>query len=165
MKEIYIAGGCFWGVQAYFNLVKGILDTEVGYANGNLTHPTYEDLISHRATHAETLYIKYDEKVISLETILSHMLRFVDPTSVDKQGGDRGHQYRTGVYFNDERDEKIIDKVFRAKEKETGQKFAIEVKKMENFYAAEDYHQDYLEKNPRGYCHVDLSLVKDNERK
>jgi len=165
VKEIYIAGGCFWGVQAYFNLVKGILSTEVGYANGNLTHPTYEDLTSHRATQAEALYIKYDEKVISLETILSHMLRFINPTSVDKQGGDRGHQYRTGVYFVDENDKKIIEKVFQAKEKETESKFAIEVKKLENFYPAEEYHQDYLEKNPNGYCHVDLRLVKDDERK
>ncbi|MFA6796365.1 MAG: peptide-methionine (S)-S-oxide reductase MsrA [Bacilli bacterium] len=165
MKEIYIAGGCFWGVQAYFDLVKGIEFTEVGYANGNIENPSYEDLKSHRATHAETLYIRYDEKMISLKQILFHMLRFVNPFSVDRQGGDTGHQYRSGVYYLSEDDRKIILDVFAQKERELNQKFAIEVEPLRNFYPAEEYHQKYLKNNPNGYCHVNLKLVKEDERK
>jgi len=165
MKEIYIAGGCFWGVQAYFDLVKGIEFTEVGYANGNIENPSYEDLKSHRATHAETLYIRYDEKIISLKQILFHMLRFVNPFSVDRQGGDTGHQYRSGVYYLSEDDRKIILDVFAQKERELNQKFAIEVEPLRNFYPAEEYHQKYLKNNPNGYCHVNLKLVKEDERK
>lgn len=165
MKEIYIAGGCFWGVQAYFNLVKGIDFTQVGYANGNIENPKYEDLTSHKATHAETLFIIYDEKTISLQQILIHMLRFVDPVSIDRQGGDVGHQYRTGIYYTDEGDEPKIRELFRGIEKKNNVKFAIEVEPLKNFYPAEEYHQNYLVKNPHGYCHVNLNLIKEDEKK
>lgn len=165
MREIYIAGGCFWGVQAYFDLVKGIEFTQVGYANGNFSDPTYEDLIEKRATHAETLYIKYDEKQISLTSIIDHMLRFVDPYSYDRQQNDVGHQYRTGIYYTDSQDRRIILECLKKAEAKQKGKFAIEVKLLDNFYAAEKYHQKYLEKNPNGYCHVNLNLVKKEERK
>jgi len=165
VKNIYIAGGCFWGVQAYFDLIKGVEFTQVGYANGNIKNPRYEDLKSQRATHAETLHIQYDEKVLSLEQILLHMLRFVNPLSVDKQGGDAGHQYRSGVYYIDESDKQIILNCFGKQEEKMKEKFAIEVKPLENFYPAEVYHQKYLENNPHGYCHVNLNLAKKDERK
>lgn len=165
MKDIYIAGGCFWGVQAYFDLIKGVVFTQVGYANGNMKNPRYEDLLSHRATHAETLHIQYDESIITLEQIILHMLRFVNPISVDKQGGDVGHQYRSGVYYKDENDRQVILDCFAKKEQEMEEKFVIEIKPLENFYPAEDYHQKYLESNPHGYCHVNLNLVKKDERK
>src|SRR5574344_920468 len=100
-KIIYLAGGCFWGNEAYFKKLKGVLDTEVGYANGNIANPTYHDLKAHIATHAETVKIVYDDLIITINKILEHFLRFVDPYSIDHQGEDFGHQYRTGVYYND----------------------------------------------------------------
>ena len=161
-KIIYIAGGCFWGVEKYYQLLKGVISTRVGYANGDKEYPTYEELKTHKVTHAETLRLIYDDKEISLEKILEHFLRFVDPYSVDKQGEDVGHQYRSGVYFVDQKDEKIIRNYFQ---KNLNPDYKIEVKKLENFYDAEEYHQDYLNKNPNGYCHVNLGLIRKNERK
>ena len=161
-KRIYLAGGCFWGVEAYFRQLKGVLDTRVGYANGTTAFPKYEDLKSGKADHAETVQIVYDPDVISLSELLDHYLRFVDPYSVDQQGHDKGHQYRTGIYYTD-----LLDGVeaneFLHERLEPGYKISIEM--MRNFFPAEEYHQRYLEKNPGGYCHVDLSLAKTNEKK
>ena len=161
-KVIYIAGGCFWGVEAYYQLLKGVISTRVGYANGDKENPTYQELKSHLVTHAETLRLVYDDSIISLSKILEHFLRFVDPYSIDKQGHDEGHQYRSGIYYVDEKDKNVILDYFA---KNLEKDYAIEVKKLENFYDAEEYHQDYLTKNPGGYCHVNLSLAKKNERK
>ena len=161
-KIIYIAGGCFWGVEGYYQLLNGVVSTRVGYANGDKENPTYEEVKSHLTTHAETLKLIYDDSVISLEMVLEHFLRFVDPYSIDKQGHDEGHQYRSGVYYVDEDDEKVILDYF---EKHLNVGYKIEVKKLENFYDAEEYHQDYLKKNPGGYCHVNLGLIKENEKK
>ena len=161
-KEIYIAGGCFWGVEAYYKSLKGVLDTEVGYANGNTKNPTYEDVKHHIANHAETLKLIYDDEIISLEKILEHFLRFVDPYSVDKQGGDIGHQYRSGIYYLDEKEKDIIKKYF---DNNLEADYKIEILPLNNFYNAEEYHQDYLDKNPYGYCHVNLKLIKKEEHK
>ena len=161
-KIIYIAGGCFWGVEGYYQLLNGVVSTRVGYANGDKENPTYEEVKSHLTTHAETLKLIYDDSIISLEMILEHFLRFVDPYSVDKQGHDEGHQYRSGVYYVDDADRGVILDYF-GKNLNVGYK--IEVKKLENFYDAEEYHQDYLKKNPGGYCHVNLGLIKENEKK
>ena len=161
-RKIYIAGGCFWGVERYYQLLKGVLTTKVGYANGDKANPSYQEVKSHLASHAETLEIVYNDEEISLEKILEHFLRFVDPCSIDKQGEDVGHQYRSGVYFVDEKDEKIIRDYF---DSHLEKDYKIEVMKLINFYDAEDYHQDYLIKNPSGYCHINLNLIKKNERK
>ena len=165
MKRIVLAGGCFWGVEAYFKLLKGVIDTEVGYTNGNFDNPTYQDLIKHRATHAEAVAITYDDKLISLETLLGHMFRFIDPTSVDKQGNDIGHQYRTGIYYKDESDREVALAFLNKKAEFYKKPLAIEVIPEQGFFNAEEYHQDYLDKNPYGYCHVNLGLVKKEERK
>lgn len=162
-KIIYIAGGCFWGVQAYFDRLKGVIETKVGYANGNIKNPTYQQVKSHEANHSETVFIKYDDKIISLTDILNHFLRFVDPYSINSQGEDEGIQYRSGVYYETLNDKIIIEQYFNQIDKE--HKFKIEVLPLNNFYDAELYHQDYLIKNPGGYCHVNLSLIKDNEKK
>ena len=161
-KVIYIAGGCFWGVEKYYQLLNGVVSTRVGYANGDKENPTYEEVKTHLTTHAETLKLIYDDEVITLEMILDHFLRFVNPYSVDRQGEDEGHQYRSGVYYVNDEDEKIILDYFN-KNLDVGYK--IEVKKLENFYDAEEYHQDYLTKNPGGYCHVNLGLISKNEKK
>jgi len=163
MKTIYIAAGCFWGVEEYFKRLKGVIETEVGYANGDTANPKYEDLKHHTATHAETVKVVYDEKIISLEKILEHFLRIVNPYSVDRQGGDVGHQYRSGVYYNDKTETQVIHDYF-AKIPDSD-KFAVELLPLENFYTAEEYHQNYLTVNPYGYCHIDFSLIKPEEKK
>jgi len=165
MKRIVIAGGCFWGVEAYFKRLKGVIDTNVGYVNGNIENPKYEDLKAKRATHAEAVEIYYDERIISLEKILEHMFRFIDPTSLNKQGIDEGIQYRTGVYYKDISDYQIIKKFIDIQNQKYNGKVVVEVEEEKGFYLAEDYHQDYLDKNPNGYCHVNLNLIKDEEKK
>ena len=157
VKEIYLAGGCFWGVEGYFQRLDGILETEVGYANGNTEETTYEDL--KKTDHVEALYVKYDENKISLTEIVDHLFRIIDPTSVDKQGGDIGRQYRTGIYSTDDA---VLDRVkylVDLKRKDYDKEIVVEIEKLNNYITGEEYHQDYLEKNPMGYCHVDLSLA------
>jgi len=155
IKEIYLAGGCFWGVEAYFKEIDGVVDTEVGYANGKSDQTNYQEIKF--TDHAETVEIKYDDEKISLEKLLEYLYYIIDPFSIDKQGNDRGRQYRTGIYSKNEDDlEKAInflDKKQEAEEKE----IQVEVEKLRNFVIAEDYHQDYLEKNPTGYCHINLN--------
>ena len=162
MKVIYLAGGCFWGVEAYYSRLKGVINTEVGYANGNKANPTYQEVKSHIASHAETLKLEYDESVISLEKILEHFLRFVDPYSIDIQGEDSGHLYRSGIYYENKDDEKVIREYF---DNVLQPNYKIEILPLDNFYPAEEYHQDYLEKNPDGYCHVNLNLIRSDEKK
>ena len=160
-QKIYIAGGCFWGVEHYYSLLKGVISTKVGYANGDIENPSYEQVKHHEASHAETVEVVYDPEVISLEKILEHFLRFVDPYSIDKQGEDSGHQYRSGIYYIDN-EYNIIKGYF---DKHIQGEYQIEILKLENFYDAEEYHQDYLYKNPTGYCHVNMRLIKDEEKK
>jgi len=164
-KAIYLAGGCFWGVERYYQLLEGILDTEVGYANGNFANPTYEDLKAHRASHVETVKVVYDEEKIQLTQLLEHLFRIINPFTVDHQGGDYGHQYRTGIYYIEEEDKKIIQEFITNEQRKYKQKIRVEVEKLNHFYKAEDYHQNYLKKNPFGYCHVDFSVIKKEERK
>ncbi len=158
MREIYLAGGCFWGVEGYFSQIKGVNDTDVGYANGKSKTTNYEMLKS--SDHAEALHLKYDKNQISLEEILMHFMRLIDPTSLNKQGNDIGRQYRTGIYFTDKNDEKIIKEFLALKQKDYKKPIVIEVESLKNFVKAEEYHQDYLAKNPNGYCHIDLNLAK-----
>jgi methionine-S-sulfoxide reductase len=162
MKSIYLAGGCFWGSEEYFSRLLGVKATEVGYANGNIPNPRYEDLKSGKATHAETVRIVYDEKEITLLELIGHLLRFIDPFAVDHQGGDRGHQYRTGIFYTDPKEKAEIVSFLDEK---LGRGYKIVVEPLKNYYPAEEYHQDYLKKNPDGYCHVNLNLIKPGERK
>lgn len=158
MKEIYLAGGCFWGLQAYFDLKSGIKETIVGYANGHTSNPTYEQVCTNSTGHAETVYIKYDENEIMLNRLLELFWKVIDPTSLNKQGGDIGTQYRTGIYYTDEKDIGIIKESLEKEAKKYTKAIVTEVEELKCFYPAEEYHQKYLEKNPNGYCHIDLSL-------
>ena len=162
MKTIYLAGGCFWGVEKYFSLAKGIIKTEVGYANGTLDNPKYEDLKHGLDDASETVKIDYDENVITLEKILELYLRVIDPYSLNKQGEDEGLQYRTGIYYISSNDEPIIKKYIS---KQLSNNHKIEILPLRKFYKAEDYHQNYLNKNPNGYCHINMANLKDDERK
>ena len=162
MKTIYLAGGCFWGVEHFFSLAKGIINTEVGYANGTLDNPKYEDLKHGLDNASETVKVDYDENIISLEKILELYLRVVDPYSVNKQGEDEGVQYRTGIYYQDDTDKQIIkDYLAHTLQKD----YKIEVVRLNKFFTAEEYHQDYLNKNPQGYCHINMTKLKPEERK
>ena len=152
-QTIYLAGGCFWGMQKFFDQFDGILSTEVGYANGPDQAPTYQDVCA-SSGHAETLRIDYDETVIPLEKILEYYFMVIDPLSVNQQGEDRGIQYRTGIYYVSEDQLPAIQRVWEQQEKKAGAKLAVELEPLRNFFSAEEYHQKYLDKNPGGYCHI-----------
>ena len=162
MKTIYLAGGCFWGVEKYFSMAKGVVETEVGYANGTKDNPKYEDLKKGLDDASETVRIVYDESIVSLEKLLELYLRVVDPYSLNKQGEDVGVQYRTGVYYLDDKEKTIVLNYFA---KELKNDYKIEVKRLNKFFKAEEYHQDYLNKNPNGYCHINMAKLKEEERK
>ena len=153
-KEIYLAGGCFWGTEHYFQKIKGVLSTKVGYANGNTLNPTYEEVCHKNTGHAETVKVIYDSDIISLPFLLELYYDVINPVSINRQGGDTGVQYRTGIYFVENRDREIIEHSISKLQKNYHEKIAIEVKPLEHFFAAEEYHQKYLDKNPAGYCHI-----------
>ena len=153
MKTIYLAGGCFWGVQKYFDQFDGVLSTEVGYANGPDKAPTYEEVCADSG-HAETVRISYDENRITLETLLEKYFLVIDPLSVNRQGHDKGIQYRTGIYYTEDQQLPEIRKVYDREESKAGTGLAVAVEPLRNFFSAEEYHQKYLEKNPGGYCHI-----------
>ncbi|HNX14942.1 MAG TPA: peptide-methionine (R)-S-oxide reductase MsrB [Oscillospiraceae bacterium] len=154
MAEIYLAGGCFWGMEKYIASVRGVQATEVGYANGKTTNPTYQEVCYNDTGHAETVKVVYDPKIVSLGFLLELYYSAIDPTSVNRQGNDVGTQYRTGIYYIDEADFQVIKQSILKLQKRLEKPVAIEVKPLENFYFAEDNHQKYLDKNPGGYCHI-----------
>ena len=154
---IYLGGGCFWGLQGYIKKISGVLSTEVGYANGPTENPSYED-VCHNSGHVEALKVIYDADILSLDHLIQYFLRAIDPFSVNKQGGDVGIQYRTGIYYTDPTDKAVIESTLARAQAFEGKPFAIEVLPLENYYSAEEYHQDYLDKNPNGYCHIPLGL-------
>ncbi len=153
MKTIYLAGGCFWGMQKFFDQFSGVLKTEVGYANGPDFAPSYQE-VCRSSGHAETLRIDYNEKIISLSKLLEYYFMVIDPLSVNRQGEDRGIQYRTGIYYTDPAQLPEIERAYQAQEQKYGQKLAVELAPLQNFFSAEEYHQKYLDKNPGGYCHI-----------
>ncbi len=159
LSTIYLAGGCFWGVEEYMHRIPGVYDSSSGYANGNTENPTYEDVIYNNTGHAETVKVIYDKTEVSLEELLIRFFEVVNPTSLNKQGNDVGTQYRSGVYYENEEDKLIIDKVIEDLKSEYDKEIVVEVTPLENYYPAEEYHQDYLVKNPNGYCHIDLDAA------
>ena len=162
MKTIYFAGGCFWGVEKYFSMAKGVISTEVGYANGTKDNPSYLDLKHGLDDASETVKIEYDESVVSLEKLLELYLRVVDPFSINKQGEDEGIQYRTGIYYLNMEDKDIVEAYFKS----IGLvNHKIEILSLKKFFSAEEYHQKYLDKNPTGYCHINMAKLRDEERK
>lgn len=164
MKTIYLAGGCFWGVQKYFDQFDGVLDTRVGYANGKTENPTYQDVKSQQSGHSETIKVEYDANIISLEKLLDYYYLVIDPVSHNKQGEDEGISYRTGIYYVDEEDLDTIKKVTAKVQEEYTEPLAVEIEPLVHFYDAEEYHQKYLEKNPGGYCHIGESYFHIGEK-
>lgn len=154
LKEIYLAGGCFWGVEAYFKRVLGIVDTMVGYAQGDGDETSYERL--KETHHAEVVKLTYNAHVIHLAEILERLYSIIDPLSINKQGGDIGEQYRSGIYYTDEKQLPIIESSLQELSYRLGKPHVLECAALRNFVPAEAYHQDYLDHNPFGYCHVNV---------
>lgn len=159
-ETIYFAGGCFWGTEHFMQQVKGVVNTEVGYANSTVPNPTYQEVCTGATNAAETVKVTFDPDVVSLPFLTRLYLMTVDPTTLNRQGNDRGTQYRTGIYFTDNHQEKLIAPVLDSLQRQLSRPIKIELKPLENFYPAENYHQEYLDKNPGGYCHIDPSLFK-----
>ena len=160
LREIYLAGGCFWGTEHYFKQVRGVVDTETGFANGHLDNPSYKQVKAGDTGFAETVRIKYDPDVVSLELLLDLYFKSIDPLSLNKQGEDEGTQYRTGIYYTDPSDLPVIGRAYGAVEAAAGRPLAVEKLPLQNFFTAEEYHQDYLDKNPSGYCHLPAALFE-----
>ncbi|HWT27590.1 MAG TPA: peptide-methionine (S)-S-oxide reductase MsrA [Mobilitalea sp.] len=153
-KEIYLAGGCFWGTEKYLSGIHGIVKTDVGFANGNTENPSYQEVCHNNTGHAETVRVFYDPKQVRLEFILNLYYDVINPISINRQGEDSGTQYRTGIYYVDEADKPIIEESIRNLQTRYDKPIAIEVLPLRNYYLAEEYHQKYLDKNPSGYCHI-----------
>ena len=161
MNTIYLAGGCYWGVEKYMSNIPGVVETEVGFANGNTHHPTYQQVCKENTGHAETVRVVYDADAITLSQLLKLFFRIIDPVSLNRQGEDEGTQYRTGVYFTTPEEEAVIRRELLLLEMQVKKKLAVECLPLVHFYYAEEYHQKYLDKNPTGYCHVPWNAIHD----
>jgi len=156
MKKIVLAGGCFWGIEEYISRIKGVIETKVGYANGTKENPSYEEVCRENTGHAEACYIIYDENIINLDQLLAKFWQIIDPTVINRQGDDIGHQYRTGIFYTDKNDLPVILKSKDEEQKKYSKEIVTEIEPLFCFYDAEKYHQKYLKKNPGGYCHIKL---------
>lgn len=157
---IYFAGGCFWGTEYFFQQVRGVSATEVGYANGNTKNPTYEEVVRHNTGFAETVKVTYDPQQVDLNLLLDLYFKAIDPTSLNRQGNDIGTQYRTGIYYTNEDQLPWIQQAVKIVSGYYHKPIVVEVQPLDNFYTAEEYHQDYLVKNPDGYCHISPALFE-----
>lgn len=153
------AAGCFWGVEEYFSRVKGVIKSESGYAGGIKANPAYEEVCTGTTGHAEAVRVTFNPKVVSYERLLKHFWEIHDPTSLNKQGNDVGTQYRSAIFYANPQQEKAAkaSKENLEKSGKYSKKIVTEILPEKEFYLAEDYHQNYLKKNPRGYCHIDLT--------
>lgn len=168
MKEIYLAGGCFWGVEHFFSLIDGVVKAEAGYANGNVSFcgnpegegPSYKEVYTDKTGFAETVKVTYDPDKIGLDSLIRLYFKIIDPLSLNRQGHDEGTRYRTGIFYSTAEDYPVIKAVYDELEKRSGQKFVVELCPLESFFKAEEYHQEYLVKNPSGYCHLPLEIFR-----
>lgn len=160
MAEIYLAGGCFWGMEKYLASIQGVRSTQAGYANGKTMNPTYEDVCYRDTGHAETVRVDYDPQILPLEFLLDLYYEAIDPVALNRQGGDTGVQYRTGIYYTNGDDLPVIRSSLAKLQESYAEPVAVETKPLANFQAAEEYHQKYLDKNPGGYCHIGKDKFK-----
>ena len=159
-RDIYLAGGCFWGTEHYFKQIEGVVATEVGFANGHTAAPTYKEVYTDATGYAETVHVRYAPDVVSLEFLLRMFFKAIDPTSLNRQGHDAGTRYRTGIYYAVASDLPVINKVYDEEQKRYALPLVVERQPLERFFTAEECHQDYLGKNPTGYCHLPQSLFE-----
>ena len=160
MKEIFLAGGCFWGTQHFLKQIRGVVATRTGYANGSIPNPTYEQVYTDSTGYAETVAVEYNPAEVSLDLLLELYFRTIDPTSLNEQGEDKGTRYRTGRYYTSEEDLPTIRTAMEREAAKYDRPLVVEVEPLKNFNAAEEYHQDYLDKNPAGYCHIPVALME-----
>lgn len=163
--KIVVAGGCFWGVEEYYKRIKGILKTRVGYINSTKDEISYEEVCTQQYDAIEAVEVEYDNEVINLEKILELLFRIIDPTSLDKQGGDIGKSYRVGAYYTNEQEKEVIESFVSKQRPSYNKEIVFEIAPLKSFIEAEEYHQQYLDKNPQGYCHVDFSKINKSELK
>jgi peptide methionine sulfoxide reductase msrA/msrB len=162
---VYLAGGCFWGLEAYVRAITGVVDTRVGYANGTTASPTYREVCAGTTGHAETVEVTYDPAVLSLDDLLYLFFEVIDPTTRDAQGGDVGPQYRTGVYYTRAEDRAVIEAALDQVRRRLPQPVVTQVLPLSVFYPAEEYHQRYLDKHPDGYCHIPRTAIANVGKK
>src|SRR3990167_9782034 len=155
------AAGCFWGVEAAFRKVPGVVNAIAGYTGGNVANPSYEDVISHDTGHAEAVQVKFDPSTISYEQLLKLFWFIHDPTQVNRQGNDVGEQYRSVIFTHSDEQQRLAEASKTEEVTRHDQPLATIIESAKEFYPAEDYHQRYLEKNPGGYCHVNLGRVEE----
>lgn len=160
MKTIFLAAGCFWGAQHYLKQIRGVIETETGFANGNTENPVYEEVYKDTTGYAEAVRVVYDPEVLPLKKLLNLYFNSIEPTSVNQQGEDRGTRYRTGIYYIEPEDYFIIRDVCDKVQRNYINPLAVEVEPIKCFYPADEYHQDYLEKHPDGYCHLPQALFE-----
>lgn len=155
MKKAYFAAGCFWGVEARFKEITGVVDSSVGYMGGHSLSPTYKEVCSDQTGHAEVVEVKYDETKINYLDLLKEFFNLHDPTTLNRQGMDVGTQYRSAIFTSDEQEIEIIKSyiLYLDNSKKWTRPVVTSIESMQNFYIAEEYHQDYLDKNP-GTCHI-----------
>ena len=159
-KTVYLAGGCFWGMEQLMKSIPGVTDTQCGYANGTGEQDaTYQKVCNGQTGFRETVKVAYDPGQISLEAILYAFFHVIDPDVRNRQGNDIGTQYQSGIYYTDEKTEETVKAVAEI-ERSRSRRFAVEIRPLVNFYPAEEYHQDYLEKNPGGYCHIPMEAIR-----
>lgn len=161
LKTIYFAGGCFWGTAHLFSLVPGVADATAGYANSLVPDPTYKQVCTGSTRATETVRVDYDDARVSLTDLTLLYFKSIDPTALNRQGNDIGTQYRTGIYYTDPADREVLEALLATLQRRYDHPLAVELRPLENFYPAEEYHQDYLYKNPSGYCHVDPALFRE----
>lgn len=161
-QTIYLAAGCFWGIEAYMKKLDGVLDTEVGYMGGVAPKPSYKQVCTGKTGHAETVRIVFDQTRLPLARLLKHFYRLHNPSSLNRQGNDIGSQYRSAIFYTNDQQLEMAKQQLVSWGQEHNRKAVTEISKAREFYPAEDYHQDYLDKNPGGYCHVDLKLADQN---
>ena len=151
---IYLAGGCFWGMEQLMQSIPGVIDAQSGYANGTCeADATYQTVCKGDTGFRETVRVEYDPERVSLDALLLAYFYVIDPTVQNRQGNDRGSQYQTGVYYTNDKARETVERIADI-ERGRSEKFFVEIGPLRNYYPAEEYHQNYLEKNPNGYCHI-----------
>ena len=160
MKTIFLAAGCFWGAQHYLKQIRGVVETETGFANGDTERPTYEEVYTDRTGYAEAVRVVFDPEVLPLKRLVQLYFDCIEPTSVNQQGEDRGTRYRTGVYYIEPEDRLTIQEVYDDVQRGYSAPLAVEVEPIRNFFPADESHQDYLDKHPDGYCHLPQALFE-----
>lgn len=164
LETVYFAGGCFWGTQKFFSSLNGVVSTEVGFANGDSEQVSYKEVCTGETAHAEVVKVTFDPQIVAFVDLVHCFLATIDPTSLNKQGGDVGTQYRTGIYFPHELVNKyqpIVQKILQQEQSKYKQPIVVENLVLRNYCSAENYHQDYLSKNPTGYCHLDFDKLSE----